>query len=210
MSIWHKFLQFSVTLLKNMKRIVLIVSHLGSGSASLCYCLAQSKIMQWMQDGIIYDDPSATESLLGVKHKYSDKTGFYLNEVLYNYQISHKVVYHLCETVYLIRDPKSSIKFLKPKDAEYALNYYIFRLRRIYEMIKNTKGAIFLTWDDLVNKKGLQLLTKKFNLSNDLQFTEFASEKKLFSLPKSLLAQAERAYELCLYRVKSSGQVVMC
>lgn len=209
MSIWHNFLQFSDTLIKNMKRVILIVSHLGSGSASLCYCLAQTNIVQWMQDGIIYDDPTATESLLSAKHKYSNVVGLYVNEVLYNYQISHKTIYQVCEIVYLIRDPKTSIKILKPKDAEYALNYYIFRLRRIYEMAKETKGMIFLTWDDLINKKGLQLLSKKLNLP-DLQFQEFTSERKLFELPKTLLNQAERAYERCLYRVRSNAQVLMC
>lgn len=209
MSIWHKFLQFSITLIKNMKRVILVVSHLGSGSASLCYCLAQTKIVQWMQDGIIYDDPTATESLLSVKHKFSDVIGLYVNEVLYNYQISHKAIYRTCEMVYLIRDPKSSVKILKPKDAEYALNYYIFRLRRIYEMAKETKGAVFLTWDDLIAKKGLQLLSKKFDLP-DLKFQEFTKEKKLFELPRALLHEAERAYELCLYRVRSNAQVLTC
>jgi hypothetical protein len=190
-----------------MKRVILIVSHLGSGSASLCYCLAQTNIVQWMQDGIIYDDPTATESLLSTKHKYSNTVGLYVNEVLYNYQISHKAIYVTCEIVYLIRDPKTSIKIVKPNDAEYALNYYIFRLRRIYEMAKETKSAVFLTWEDLVSKKGLQLLSKRLNLP-DLQFKEFTSERKLFNLPKAMLNEAERAYEFCLYRVKSNARVL--
>lgn len=173
----------------------------------MCYCLGQTSLIQWVQDGIIYDDPSATESILSTKHKYSKTVGLYVNEVLYNYQISHKGIYKTCEIVYLIRDPKSSIKFVKPKDAEYALNYYVFRLRRLYEMAKETKGAIFLTWDDVVNQKGLKLLSNRFGLS-DLQFKEFASEKKLFELPKTMLNEAERAYELCLYRIKSNAQVV--
>ncbi len=137
MSIWHNFLQFDVLLLKIMKRIILVASHLGAGSASLRYYLAQTDIIQWIQDGIIYDDPLlATEALLSVKHKYSNSVGMYVNEVLYNYQISHKQIYQFCEVVYLIRDPKSSVKVLKPKDAEYAVDYYVFRLRRIYEMAK--------------------------------------------------------------------------
>jgi hypothetical protein len=135
--------------------------------------------------------------------------GLYVNEVLYNYQISHKAIYHSCEIVYLIRDPKTSIKFLKPKDAEYALSYYIFRLRRIYEMTKDTEGAVFLTWDDLMNKKGLQLLSKRLDLP-DLEFKEYGTEKKLFELSKNMLNEAERAYELCLYRVRSNTRVLTC
>ena len=76
-------------------------------------------------------------------------------------------------------------------------------------MAKETKGAYFLTWDDLLTQKGLKLLANHFNLA-DLQFKEYASEKKLFDLPKSMLSEAERAYELCLYRVRSNAQVVMC
>jgi hypothetical protein len=193
-----------------MKRIILVVSHLGAGSASLCYCLAQNKVIQWMQDGIIYDDPvQSVESILSSKHKYSELVGLYINEVLYNYQISHKKIYQACEFVYLIRNPKTAIKILKPNDSIFALNYYIFRLRRIYEMTRETKGAVFLTWEDLVSQKGMKYLTKKFNLP-DTTFEEFKPDKKLFDLPKPMLAEAERAYELCLYRVKNSGQVVRC
>lgn len=193
-----------------MKRVILVISHLGAGSASFCYCLAQNKIIQWIPQGITYDDPvHSVESILATKHKYSDKIGLYVNEVLYNYQISHKKVYEACQFIYLVRDPKSAIRVLKPNDAAFALNYYIFRLRRIYEMTKETKGALFLTWDDLVSQKGMKYLTKKFDLPETI-FEEYAPEKKLFELPKPMLAEAARAYELLLYRVKNIGQVVRC
>ena len=192
-----------------MKRVILIVSHLGAGSASLCYCLARNNMIQWVQDGLVFDDPVVSiESILSINHKYS-MSGLYVNEVLYNYQISHKKVYDACEVIYLVRDPKSSIRVLKPNDAAYALNYYIFRLRRIYEMAKETKGALFLTWEDLVGPKGMKCLSKKFNMP-EMQFEEFKSERKLFELPKPLLAEAQRAYELCLYRIKNNAQVVRC
>jgi hypothetical protein len=192
-----------------MKRILLIASHLGAGSSSLCYSLAQSKTIQWVQDGLIFDDLSATESILASNHKYSNFVGLYVNEVFYNYQISHKVIYKACDFIYLIREPKNAIKVEKPKDAAYALDYYIFRLRRLYEMSKETKNAIFLTWEDLLNEKGLSLITKRLNIANDLTFHE-SEPSKLPGLPLPLLREAERAYELCLYRVKSDGQVLMC
>jgi len=193
-----------------MKRVILVISHLGAGSASLCYCLAQNSIIQWIPQGITYDDPvQSVESILATKHKYSEKIGLYVNEVLYNYQISHKKVYEACQFIYLVRDPKSAIRIVKPNDAVFALNYYIFRLRRIYEMTKETKGALFLTWDDLVSQKGVKYLTKKFDLPETV-FEEYAPEKKLFELPKPMLAEAARAYELLLYRVKNIGQVVRC
>src|SRR5581483_5279814 len=156
-----------------MKRIILVVSHLGAGGTSLCYSLAQSRTVEWVQDGIIYDDPiEAVESILVTKHKYSNIVGLYVNEVLYNYQISHKKIYETCEIVYLIREPRTSIRVMKPKDAEFALDYYIFRLRRIYEMAKQTKGAVFLRWEDLVSKRGMTLLTNKFYLPDNTQFIE--------------------------------------
>lgn len=194
-----------------MKRIILVVSHLGAGSVNLCYCLAQSKIIEWAQDGIIYDHPTdSIESLLSTRHKYSNRIGLYVNEVLYNYQICHKGMYKTCEFIFLIRDPKTSIKVLKSSDSVFALDYYIFRLRRIYEMAIETKGAIFLTWDDLMNKKGITLISKKLNLSENLQFREIKSDRQLLDLPKSLLKEAERAYELCIYRVRNKTQVLKC
>ena len=193
-----------------MKRVILVISHLGAGSASLCYCLSQNNIIQWVSQGITYDDPvQSIESILATKHKYSEKIGLYINEVLYNYQISHKKVYEACQFIYLVRDPKSSIRIIKPNDATFALNYYIFRLRRIYEMAKETKGALFLTWDELVSQKGTKYLAKYFNLP-EIRFEEYKPEKKLFELPKPMLAEAERAYELLLYRIKNNRQVVRC
>jgi hypothetical protein len=175
----------------------------------LCHCLEQNKLIQWVKDGLIYKHPTIIDEALP-DHKYSDIVGIYLNEVLYNYQISHKQIYNTCEFVYLIRNPKTSVKILEPKDAIFALNYYIFRLRRIYEMTKETKGAIFLTWEDLVNNKGISLIAKKLNLSDNLNFKEIKSDRKLLDLPLPLLQEAERAYELCLYRVRSKRQLVMC
>jgi hypothetical protein len=77
-------------------------------------------------------------------------------------------------------------------------------------MAKNTKGAIFLTWEDLVNNKGMQLLSKKLNLSDRIEFKEIQSDKQLLDLPKPLLKKAEDAYELCLYRIRNKAQVVRC
>lgn len=77
-------------------------------------------------------------------------------------------------------------------------------------MAKELKSGILLTWDDLINKKGLPLLVKKLNLPDDLQFVEVKSDRKLFELPKPLLKQAERAYELCLYRIRNIEQVAKC
>lgn len=193
-----------------MKRILLIASHLGSGSSSLCYSLAQSKVIQWVQDGLVYDDLSATESVLTSNHKYSNLIGLYVNEVFYNYQISHKVIYKACDFIYLIREPKSAIKIEKPKDAVYALDYYIFRLRRLYEMTKETKNAMFLTWEDLVNGRGIDFIQNKLKLPDELKFEELKPTKQFFSLPKPMLKKAEDAYELCLYRIKNKSQVVMC
>jgi len=192
-----------------MKRILLIASHLGAGSSSLCYSLAQNKVIQWVQDGLIFDDLSSTESILASNHKYSNIVGLYVNEVFYNYQISHKIIYKACDFIYLIREPKNAIKVEKPKDAAYALDYYIFRLRRLYEMSKETKNAIFLTWEDLANGKGLQLISNKFKLDK-FKFNELKPAKQYLSLPKHMLNKAEDAYELCLYRIKNKSQVAMC
>lgn len=194
-----------------MKRILLIVSHLGSGSGSLCYCLSQHRMIEWVQDGLIYDDPvQSVESVLAAKHKYSPSVGLYVNEVVYNYQISHKAIYDVCEPIYLVRNPKAAIKILKPKDDNFALSYYIFRLRRIYEMAKATENAIFLTWEDLINQRGMKLIANKLQILDLPQFQEIKTDKQYLELPKPLLRKAEDAYELCLFRLKSKTQTLHC
>lgn len=185
-----------------MKRVVIVATHLGANSSSLCQMLDKNKRIQWSQTGIIYDHPTKTTDITSTEHKFNNFVGIYINEVFYNYQICHKEIHQACDFIYLVREPRCLGVLIDEKNASYMVDYYIFRLRRIYEMVKGV-GGLFLTWQDLINQKGVKLLKNKFEISEDLVFEEVSYNKKTLSLPSDLLRKAERAYELCLYRINN-------
>jgi len=187
-----------------MKRVIIVVTHLGANSASLCHMLSKSKKIQWAQTGIVYDHPTKTNEITVIEHKFNNFVGMYVNEVFYNYQICHKGLYQACEFIYLVREPRCLGTLIEKDNASYIIDYYIFRLRRIYEMMKSY-GGIFLTWQNLVNQKDVKILENKFNISDKLEFEEIPYSKKSLNFPNDLLRKAEQAYELCLYRINNLG-----
>lgn len=190
-----------------MKRFMLVVSHLGADSNSLCAALDKTEPIQWIKSSFVLTHPNdLTSFFTGINHKYSNSIGMFASETLYNYQISHKRVYDFCNLLYLVRDPRSAVKISQPKDATVAINYYIFRLRRIYEIARDA-GGIFLTWDDLVNRNGFSFVLDKLKLGDNVKFKEVQKEKSLLSPPSALLKEASAAYELCLFRFKKLKNV---
>lgn len=187
-----------------MKRVVIVATHLGANSSSLCHMLDKNKRMQWVQTGLVYDHPTKINDIISIDHKYNNFVGGYVNEVFYNYQICHKEMHQTCEFVYLVREPKCLGVLIENKDASSVVDYYIFRLRRIYEMVRSM-GGIFLTWQDLVSQKGIKILKEKLNIPEDLLFEEMPYNKTMLNLSPVLLKKAEKAYELCLYRINGLG-----
>ena len=186
-----------------MKRYLLIASHLGANSQNLCAALDRTDSIQWIRNGFVFTHPSDLNSFFsGINHKFSNSLGVFTTELLYNYQLTHKGVCEFCNFIYLIREPKTAVRIANPNFATVAVNYYIFRLRRIYEMARETKGAIFLTWDDLVNKNGFSFILEKLKLDDPLRFREVPNEKSLLSPPSALLKEANLAYDLCLFRLR--------
>lgn len=168
-----------------MKRILLVASHVGANSDKLISTL-ENKRTQLVRSTAIYEHPSILCKLI-TEHPYS----IYLGDVLYNIQMPRTEVYQMCDFIYLVRNPR----FLKLD--KLLTDYYVFRLRRLYEMARVT-GGIFLTWDDVVNGKGLRLIEREYGFSK-MSF-DGQVEQSVIN-PPNLLQEAERAYELCLYRM---------
>lgn len=171
-----------------MHKIILLVSHLGSNSQVLCGILNGAKRIHWIPKHFILDHPVAMDKLSSIEHKYSNSIGLYLTEILYNYQISHKRIYDMCQFVYLARNPRELIF-----TDSWTRNYYIFRLRRIFEMARET-GGVFLRWEDVLKGTGLRLLEDKLSLERLHYTPEDCPSAKV---PKDI----ERAYELFIYRM---------
>lgn len=187
-----------------MKRVLIVSSHLGANSSRLCYFLDQTKV-QWIKETIVYDHPRKVKLLEEIDHKYRSN-GLFVNEVLFNYQICHKRICDFCNLIYFVREP-NCLRTSKVETMESLLSHYIFRLRRMYEMVKD-KGGIILTWNDLCNGRGIDLLNKQFNIT--VQFNPEEPAYNLLPLHKSLIVRAQNAYERFIYRINKIEYALKC
>jgi hypothetical protein len=86
-----------------------------------------------------------------------------------------------------------------------AWNYYRFRLRRICEMAKQTKNAILITHDELMDKSGkaFNLISNYLRLSeplcHDIVEGEILNLETKNEIDLSLLEKTEDCYEKYYY-----------
>lgn len=151
-----------------------VVSHLYSDSSKLVTSLEEkTKFID------IVNPISHPQDLIELTQGYNCPCGFHL---LYNHEFSCRELYKNSKFIFLIRDPRQTMSALIENGftASQAYNYYIFRIRRIYEMFKETNGTFYL-WNDLYKDR--------IDLSN--------------KLPRNLLDKSENIYEKYLFHIKS-------
>jgi len=136
-----------------------------------------------------------------------------MDEINFNYQISTKNVYSSCKFIYVLRSPEQCIPQIISSFGYRplcAVRYYTFRLRRICEMARNTPGAVLLTFDDLLNDRGADLINDYLELVKPIDFNpnNFAVYKNTVSddlLGSVLRSQAYDKYERYLYFLKNQS-----
>jgi len=196
-----------------MKKVVFICSHLYSGSDALYESMNLHQKIQGFKSykGNIYESPLHLLRLCENIHKINNRSAVYLDNLVYNYQISTKSVYDYCKFIYVLTKPEhviNSLISIEKKKVSHAINYYNFRLRRICEMAKRTPGAIFLTFEDMAQGKGMNLISDYLELREPVEFNPLylAPFQKTFStdlLGSVLRSQVEDTYERYLYFLKN-------
>lgn len=140
-----------------MKKILFVVSHIGSDSSSLCDVLQANPLIQFYNTKIIYDRMEVGLSLVSRPHKCDTTAAIWAEELLSNHRLCHNCFYKWAQFVYVIKDARHSLHAMQPPDAKTAdinFRYYGYRLRRICEMARKTPGAVLLT--NLTNLKPLE------------------------------------------------------
>lgn len=135
-----------------------LITHHGAGGDLLCRMLSSNlKVCALGRSNIIYEHPSQLIGFKNTCNKTSGRTisdaSCYVDQIVYNHQLTSKSFYTICKFIYLIREPLGSLKEIVKSGYEIkaAENYYLFRLRRMCEMILETPNKSFLTYDDLIN-----------------------------------------------------------
>ena len=143
-----------------MRKVLFIMSHLGSSSSTLINSLLQDPKIDIFNTNQIYDHYDKIEILTNNIHKRNNSAAIYMEEILHNYRFTCKMLCSLCKFIFIIREPSETLFNIRKNNPEYseltAQRYYCFRLRGIYEYICRTPNSIVLNYEDI----------KKNNLSN--------------------------------------------
>lgn len=196
-----------------MKKIVFICSHQYSGSEILYQSLNRHPRIQGYKGQVLGNYSSGLQLLTLTKqnHKCQNRSAIYMDEILFNFQISSKDAYKYCKFIYVLRKPEIPINFLIYKDRKkpsFAVLYYKFRVRRLCEMAKRTPGAIFLTYEQLCAGEGMDLIKEYLDLPTDIEFNPKEMEAVNRGFGTDLLGlnhrlEVERTYERYLYFLRN-------
>lgn len=139
-------------------KFIFIMTHLGAGHDSLYHGLKNHNVC-CVQTNKVYTHPSDLDSLKSL----DNYAKCYIDTILYNYSLCSTAFYKFCKFIYLIRNPKESFNYMQDYSEESAMSYYLFRLRRMYEMANKT-GGLFLTYEDMCSEEGGKLLQEFLEL----------------------------------------------
>jgi len=184
-----------------MHKVLFIISHEGSGSNDLCNLLKENARIEVYNPNLIFSHPFDLNILTGLPHKCNNVSAIWGAELLHNFYINSKSFYKICKFIYLIRNPRSTFNELIKSKKQFApmYNYYIFRIRRIYEMAR-ASGGVLLTWEDLANGKGLRLIEDYLYLKDGLK--DFPVKIPEPNNHVGNIENASKLYEKYLFRLR--------
>lgn len=194
-----------------MKKVVFICSHLYSGSNALYEAMNNHSRIQGYSGLNRYLSCLQLLNLCEFNHKVKNRSAIYMDQIIYNHQISSEEIYKYCKFIYIIRRPEVPINFMISNDkikSNFALLYYKFRMRRLCEMAKRTPGSILLTYDDLSEGKGLDLISEYLELPQPIEFSPLSLSSLNRSFGTDLLGKGHRlevedSYERYLYFLRN-------
>jgi hypothetical protein len=186
-----------------MKRILFLATHIGSGSENLVETLEQSPRIEFFPSSSIFAHPEDLNPLFANSHKNTTANAICGTQLFLNESISGKSFYHSCWFVYFIRRARPAItEIIKRKsyNPKTAIDYYIFRIRRLYEMSVQSKSPV-LTWDDIQMSRGLDAVQEYLKLKLPIPARPELFVEQIDLLPQSQVEKAEEVYESILYRI---------
>lgn len=192
-----------------VKRVLLSVSHLGSGSLQLLSLLNHNPRVQFTNTQTPIRDYTDLQAVTSIPHKMNSVAAMYAIEVNHNFQLGPKNVAPHAHHLFLIRRPDPSIGMMVEhgiyRQHEAAM-YYCYRLRRICEIAKRAESGMLLTYEDLENGSYVQPLSKFLGLKEEVEFVPNVFEAFKPRSPVDLgrdEAWCRDCYERHLYYLKS-------
>jgi hypothetical protein len=187
-----------------MNKILLIVSHLESGSESLVQNLDSGVRLQRLNFNL-YSNLDCL-SFKRPNTEYRKRPKVYFDHILYNHEFSCKELFKYLNFVYVVGDPKKSLDSIvhnKIYDERTACNYYCFRVRRIYEMIKKSNGCLVFFDEDLQNDETYNKIHQMIGIKDKIKIKNKTQDKKEIYIDRNIMSEAESFYEKYRYKIKS-------
>lgn len=195
-----------------MKRIILVCSHPYSGSSALCESLGKHPKIQFfpLARQRPYSHPLSLVDLTKHPHKLLNRSALYMDELLFNQDLSVTCAYKECKFIYVIRQPEPVLGFLmgsERKKVGFAVRQYTFRLRRLCEMARRS-GGVLLTWDSLTSGN-VGILQDYLGLRVEFSPELLIPYERVFNVSpgREALSWANDAYERYLYYLKNQNLV---
>jgi hypothetical protein len=187
-----------------MNKILLVVSHLGSGSDGLIQNLDSGVRLQKLNYGL-YSNLDCL-SFKRPNAEYRKRPKVYFDHILYNHEFSCKELFKYLNFVYVIGDPRNSLKnmvYNKIYNEQTTCNYYCFRVRRIYEMIKKSNNYLAFFDEDLQNSEIYNKIYQMIGIKDKIKIKNKRQDKKEIYIDRNIMSEAENFYEKYRYKIKS-------
>jgi hypothetical protein len=192
-----------------VKRVLLAVSHLGSGSLQLLSLLNHNPRVQFANTQTSIRDYTDLQAITSSPHKMNSLAAMYAMEINHNFQLGPKNIAPHAHYLFVLRRPEPSIGLMvqngvyRPHEAAM---YYCYRLRRMCEIAKRVGTGMLLTYEDLESGEYVTPLSKFLGLKEEAEFDPKVFQAMRPTSKTSLgrdEAWCEDCYERHLYYLKS-------
>ena len=190
-----------------MKRIVFVISHIGANAETfVTHILNENPRIDILTTGLVYKHPTDIDSIAYGPHKLNNSAAIYGDLLLHNTNFSCPNLYPVCKFIYIIREAGDALNEDTFYPRKYKEAYYRFRLRRLFEMARNTPGAVLLTWDDMRSGKGNPLIEDYLSLKEPLITNpELFKKSTKEQVPAQVVEHCQDTYEKYLFKMRSLG-----
>ena len=171
-----------------MEKVLFLMSHLGSGSDKFYQILKAHPKIDDPGINIVYENYEDIEYLRNKPHKVNNVSAIYMQHILYNHQFVSKKLCRLCNFVFYLGNPRSTIsRIIQMGYSESnALNYYNFRLYGLYVYYIRSYG------NNLIFSSNWSELSKFLDIDTLSGYME--DEKEPDNVSMDTLLKAEDVY----------------
>lgn len=194
--------------MSSLKRVLISVTHLASGSLPLMGLLNTNPRVQFIQTNPIINNYPDLKATLNMPHKMNSVAAMFALDINYNYQLSSSVYLPHAHYLFVIRPPDQVLNVLTSNGLyghDQAANYYCFRLRRMCEIAKRVKHGMLLTYEEIIRGDHVEHLTDFLTLRESVlhsseNFDHLTMSKNTFK--KETLEWCRDCYERHLFFLK--------